>query len=363
VDDARPLNLDDYERRARECLSRAVYDYYAGGAEDEQALAANRAAWRRWRLHYRVLAGVRDRELSTTVLGRRVASPVMIAPTAFQQMACPEGELATARAARKAETLFILSSLSNVAMEDVFAEAGDARWFQLYVYRDRALTADLIGRAEAAGAQALVLTVDSPILGRRERDARNGFRLPPGMVVANAFAAGKGDFPEVTGSGLAAYVAEHFDPALSWEHLDWICARTALPVVVKGVCRPDDAVRALEHGARAVAVSNHGGRQLDAAPPTAEVLPRVAAAVGGRGEVYVDGGIRRGGDIVKALALGARAVMLGRPVLWGLAARGEAGVRDVLAMVERELADAMALCGCSRPGEVDARLLGPEAPG
>lgn len=358
-----PLNLDDYERRARACLSRDVYDYYAGGAEDERALAGNRSAWRRWRLHYRVLAGVRDRDLATTVLGRRVASPVMVAPTAFQQMACPDGELATARAARKAGALFILSSLSNVAMEDVFAAAGDPRWFQLYVYRDRALTADLVARAEAAGAQALVLTVDSPILGRRERDVRNGFRLPPGMVVANAFAAGKGDFPEVTGSGLAAYVAEHFDPGLSWEHLDWICARTSLPVVVKGVCRPDDAVRAVEHGARAVTVSNHGGRQLDAAPATAEVLPHIAEAVGSRGEVYVDGGIRRGGDVIKALALGARAVMLGRPVLWGLAAGGEAGVSDVLDILGREFADALALCGCSRPGEIDARLLGPDAPG
>ena len=361
VDEFAAVNLDEYEEAARKELPRAVYDYYAGGAEDEIALADNRSAWARVKLRFRVLAGVGDRDLRTRVLGRDASSPLVVAPTAFQQMACPEGELATARAARGAGAAFALSSLSNVPMEEVFAEAGDPRWFQLYVYRDRELTRDLVARAEAAGAQALMLTVDSPILGRRERDVRNGFQLPPGLVIANAFAAGKGAFPDVSGSGLAAYVARQFDPTLSWDHLDWICGVTSLPVMVKGICRGDDALLAVEHGARAVIVSNHGGRQLDGAPATAEVLPEVAAMVGERAEVYVDGGIRRGGDVVKAIALGARAVLLGRPVLWGLAVGGEAGVAGVLRMLEAELADAMALCGCTRIADIDAGLLA--APG
>ncbi|MGH8225675.1 MAG: alpha-hydroxy acid oxidase [Gammaproteobacteria bacterium] len=353
------LNLRDYERTAEACLPRPAYDYYAGGALDEITLAENRNAWSRMKLHYRVLAGVGERQIATTVLGRPVSMPILVAPTAFQRMACEAGETATARATKRAQTLYILSCLSNTDMETVFAEADSPKWFQLYVYKDRELTRSLIERAEAAGAEALVLTVDSIILGTRERDVRNGFQLPQGLSVKNVAAAGKGKFPEVQGSGLAAYVNTHFDSALSWDYLDWLCANTSLPVVVKGLCRGDDARRCVEHGARAVIVSNHGGRQLDTCPATAEVLPHVVAALDGACEVYVDGGIRRGSDVLKALALGARAVLLGRPILWGLAAAGEEGALAVLELLRREFSDAMALVGCTTLADIGPELLNP----
>lgn len=353
------LNLDDYEVAARDVLPISIFDYYAGGAQDEFTLAENRAAWSRLKLHYRVLTGSADCRAQTSVLHQPVSMPILIGPTALQKMANAQGELASARAAREARTGFVLSSLSTVPMEEVFAQAAQPRWFQLYVYRDEALTLDLLARAEAAGAHALVFTVDSPILGRRERDVRNGFQLPDGLVIANAFGAGKGSFPQVRGSGLAAYVARHFDPSLSWAHLERICAATRLPVVIKGVCRADDARRALEHGVQGIIVSNHGGRQLDTAPATAQVLGSVVEAVAGGCEVYVDGGIRRGTDVLKALALGARAVLLGRPVLWGLACGGEAGVAAVLELLRREFLDAMALAGCASIEAIGRELLGP----
>ena len=277
--------------------------------------------------------------------------------------------MATARAAKKAGTLFILSSLSNTAMEKVFspsqgygvtgAEAGSPKWFQLYVYKDREITRELVQRAEAAGAEAIVLTVDAPGLGTRERDVRNSFRLPDGLTVENLAPLGKGTMPVVEGSGLAAYVRENFKSDLGFDDLDWLCGCTKLPVVVKGVCRGDDARRAAEHGAKAVVVSNHGGRQLDTAPATSEVLPYVVEAVGDRCEVYVDGGIRRGSDVLKAIALGAKAVLVGRPILWGLTVNGEQGAAHVLEILRRELDEAMLLCGCTRLEDVGDSLLRP----
>ncbi len=353
------LNVYDYERVAETRLPKPAFDYYAGGALDEITLAENRNAWARMRLHYRVLAGVGERETTTTVLGQTVSMPILVAPTAFHCLACEAGEPAAARAAKRAQTLYILSCLSNTDMETVFAQADSPKWFQLYVYKDRELTRSLIARAEAAGAEALVLTVDSIILGNRERDARNGFQLPPELSVKNVAVAGKGKFPEVQGSGLAAYVNTHFDNSLSWDYLDWLCANTRLPVVVKGVCRGDDARRCVEHGARAVIVSNHGGRQLDTCPATAEVLPHVIAALDGACEAYVDGGIRRGSDVLKALALGARAVLLGRPILWGLAVAGEEGALEVLQLLRQELSDAMALAGCTTLADIGPEILSP----
>jgi 4-hydroxymandelate oxidase len=251
-----------------------------------------------------------------------------------------------------AETWFILSSLSNTAMEAVFAEAGSPRWFQLYAYKDRAITLDLVKRAEAAGAEAIVLTVDAPGLGTRERDARNSFRLPDGLAVENLAPLGKGQMPEVRGSGLAAYVRDNFKSDLGFDDLDWLCGSTRLPVVVKGICRGDDARRVAEHGGKAIVVSNHGGRQLDTAPATCEVLPHVVEAVGDSCEVYVDGGIRRGSDVLKAIALGARAVLVGRPILWGLCVEGEQGALDVLQILRRELDEAMLLCGCTKLSDI-----------
>ena len=319
------INVADYARVARGKLPKDWSDYYEGGALDEITLRDNTAGWERLKLYYRVLAGVGTRDLSTTVFGQSITMPIVVAPTAFHKLACEAGEIATAKAAKAAGTLFILSSLSNTAMESVFAEAASPRWFQLYIYNDREITRELVMRAEAAGAEAIVLTVDAPGLGTRERDTRNRFRLPDGLAVENLSPLGKGHIPEVPGSGLAAYVHANFKADLGFDDLDWLCASTRLPVVVKGVCRGEDGRRAAEHGAKAVVVSNHGGRQLDTAPATCDVLPHVVEAVGDRCEIYVDGGIRRGSDVLKAIALGARAVLIGRPILWGLCVSGEEG--------------------------------------
>jgi 4-hydroxymandelate oxidase len=353
------LNVADYSRAAWAKMPTDVFDYYEGGALDEITLRENTAGWERLKLYYRVLAGVGPRDMRTTVLGQPVSMPIMVAPTAFHKLACEGGESAMARAAKMAKTLFILSSLSNTAMESVFAEAGSPRWFQLYIYKDRGITLELVKRAEAAGAEAIVLTVDAPSLGTRHRDTHNNFQLPDGLSVENLAPVGKGNFPEVKGSGLAAYVRSNFKEDLGFDDLDWLCHSTRLPVVVKGVCRSDDARRAAEHGAKALVVSNHGGRQLDTAPATCEVLPYVVDAAGDLCEIYVDSGIRRGSDVLKAIALGARAVLVGRPVLWGLCVGGEQGATQVLEILRRELDEAMLLSGCTKLSDIDRSLLRP----
>ncbi|MEY2439058.1 MAG: 4-hydroxymandelate oxidase [Verrucomicrobiota bacterium] len=354
------LSVADYAREARGKLSKNVFDYYEGGALDEITLRESTAGWEQLKLYYRVLAGVGPRDMTTTILGQPISMPIIVAPTAFHKLACEEGEIAAAKAAKTAKTLFILSSLSNTAMEAVFREAGSPRWFQLYIYKDREITRELVKRAEAAGAEAIVLTVDAPGLGTRERDARNRFGLPLGLAVENLAPLGKGDLPEVQGSGLAAYVRANFKADLGFDDLDWLCHSTRLPVVVKGVCRGDDARRAAEHGAKGVVVSNHGGRQLDTAPATCEVLSHVADAVGDHCETYVDGGIRRGSDVLKAIALGARAVLVGRPILWGLCVAGEQGAAEILEILRRELDEAMLLCGCSKLDDIGRWLLRPD---
>jgi 4-hydroxymandelate oxidase len=353
------ISVADYARAARGKLSKDVCDYFEGGALDEITLRENTAGWERLKLYYRILARVGKRDMTTTVLGHSISMPIVVAPMAFHKLACEAGEIATARAAKTAGTLFILSSLSNTAMEAVFAEAGSPRWFQLYIYKDRAITLDLVQRAEAAGAEAIVLTVDAPGLGTRERDSRNSFRLPDGLAVENLAPLGKGQMPEVSGSGLAAYVRDNFKADLGFDDLDWLCGSTRLPVVVKGVCRGDDARQAAEHGAKAVVVSNHGGRQLDTAPATCEALPHVVEAAGDLCEIYVDGGIRRGSDVLKAIALGARAVLVGRPILWGLCVAGEQGALQVLDILRRELDEAMLLCGCTKLSDIGPWLLAP----
>ncbi len=352
-----PLNLAAFESAARECLPRMVYDYFAGGALDEITLRANREAYDDIALRYRVLVDVGRRSLRTDVLGREFETPVLFAPTAFHRLACEDGELATVRAAKTLGTLMVLSSLSTVPMEQVIAQYEHV-WFQLYVYRDRGLTRELVARAEAAGAGAIVLTVDAQIWGRRERDVRNQFHLPDGINVANALPGGFGDMPEREGdSGLAAYVNSLFDPALDWEDVVWLKSLTKLPVLLKGIVHPDDARLAVEHGADGVMVSNHGGRQLDTACATIHALPDVVAAVEGQVPVFVDGGIRRGTDVIKALAYGASAVLVGRPVLWGLAVGGSAGIVAAIRSLHTELDVALALCGATEPARVTRGLL------
>lgn len=352
------VNLFDYESVARERLDRNAFDYYFHGANDEVTLGENRAAFDRIPLRYKVLADLRDRELSTTVLGHEITLPVVAAPTAFHKLAHPEGEIATVTALGTAGTVMILSTLSTVAMEDVLTAARGPVFFQLYIYKDRDLTRDLVARAEAAGCSAIVLTVDAPVFGKREPDIRNRFQLPDGIQIENAAPAGYGGFPDdQDGSGLTSYVNSLMDPSISWADLEWLAGATHLPVVVKGVVRGDDATRSIDHGASAIVVSNHGGRQLDTSPATIDALAEVVAAVDGRVEVLMDGGVRRGTDVVKAIAMGARAVLLGRPILWGLAVNGEHGVSRIIEIMRSELDTAMALCGVSAVGEIDSDLL------
>lgn len=356
---ADPVSLLDFEAIARENLTPEAYDYYAGGAQDEVTLRGNRSAFDRISLAYRVLVDVSHRDLTTTVLDQTVSMPVLVAPTAFHRLATPEGELATARAAGAAGTVMILSTLSTSRIEDVVAAASGPVWFQLYVYKDRGATEALVRRAEAAGCGALVLTVDTPLIGRRERDVRNRFALPPGLSVANLLADGYGEvLAAPADSGLAAYVATFLDPSLTWKDVAWLRSITELPILVKGIVRPDDALRAAEAGAAGIVVSNHGGRQLDTAPATIDVLPEIADALQGSGlEVLMDGGVRRGTDVIKAVALGARAVLIGRPILWGLAAAGEAGAVQVLQMLRAEVDLTMALAGTPAVADISRDLV------
>jgi 4-hydroxymandelate oxidase len=340
------INLFELETKARELLPQAAYDYYASGANDEITLRENRVAYERITLLPRMLVDVSKRHMGTTALGEPVSMPILIAPTAFQGLAHPEGEVATVKAAGAAKTLMTLSTLSTFSIEDVMAVATGPVWFQLYVLKDRAISASLVKRAEVAGCKAIVLTVDAPLLGRRERYVRNQFKLPDDLPVKNLLLAGLREFPDGTsGCGLAPYIASLLDSALTWKDIEWLTGITKLPLLVKGILRSDDALLAVKHGASGVIVSNHGARQLDTTPATISVLPEIIDAVGGKIEVYVDGGIRRGTDVLKALACGARAVFIGRPVLWGLACGGQGGVRYVLEMLRQEFDLAMALSG------------------
>jgi 4-hydroxymandelate oxidase len=353
----RPLSLLDYERLATERLPRMAYDYFAAGADDEITLRRNREAFEHVSLRPRVLRGVGTPDVSTTILGRRHALPVLVAPTAFAMLAHPDGELAIARACGVGSVTQVVSTLSTYGLEAVAEASTGPRWFQVYVFRDRAVTRALVERAAAAGYEALVLTVDAPVLGSREADVRNQFALPDGVYPANLLTAEERAVWAAEGSGLARYFAEHMDAALTWDDVDWLRSVSPLPVLVKGILRGDDAKLAVEHGAAGVIVSNHGGRQLDGAPAAIEVVREVADAVDGRADVLLDGGVRRGTDVVKALASGAGAVLIGRPVLWGLAVDGEAGVLHVLEILRDELRRAMALCGCRSVAEIRPDLL------
>lgn len=356
-DDFAFLNLAEIEAAARERLTTLAYEYYVGGANDEITVRENRSAFEQIALRYRVLVDVRQRSACTTVLGTRVSFPVLIAPTAFQRLACDEGEVAMARAAAAAGTIMIMSTASTCPIDEVGAVGGQL-WFQLYVYTDRGLTRSLVERAEACGMKAIVLTVDAPVLGRRERDLRNRFHLPPGIGLANVPSSGSVPMPTAHGeSGLATHFASGIDAGLTWRDVEWLRSITRLPVLLKGIVRGDDAARAVEHGAAGVIVSNHGGRQLDTAIPSIRALPDVVEAVAGRAEVLLDGGVRRGTDVMKAIALGARAVLVGRPVVWGLAAGGEAGARRVLELLHAEVDLAMALCGCTAVTEITRDLV------
>ncbi|MEV7289390.1 aminotransferase class I/II-fold pyridoxal phosphate-dependent enzyme [Streptomyces sp. NPDC093252] len=343
-----PLTLPDYAALARHRMEPDVRDFVDGGAGDERTLAANTAAFDRVRLRPRVLAGVARPGLGTRILGRDWSAPIAVAPLAYHTLVHPDGEVATAAAAGAAGVPLVVSTFAGRTFEDIAQAASAPLWLQLYCFRDRGVTRALIERAERAGFEALVLTVDAPLLGRRLRDLRNGFRLPPGIVPAN-LTAGPG------AAGFASpgdHARAEFDTALDWTVVEWVRSVSPLPLLLKGVLTADDARRAVRAGVDGIVVSNHGGRQLDGAPATLDVLPAIAAETAGRCALLLDGGVRRGGDVLAALALGADAVLLGRPVLHGLAAAGREGVADVLGIVTGELAEAMTLTGC--PGVADA---------
>jgi isopentenyl diphosphate isomerase/L-lactate dehydrogenase-like FMN-dependent dehydrogenase len=332
------VNLLDYERAAAERIPEGPLAYFTGGAMDERTLRDNRAAFERRRIIPRVMTDVAEVDTSVEILGRRWPMPIFVAPTALQRMAHPDGEMASAHAAARRGITFGLSSSASTDMADV-AEAGGPRWYQVYLLEDPGARRAMIERAVSLGYEALVMTVDLQRLGRRERDVRVGFRIPEGVGLPNiARAAGVGDEE-------AASVA--FVSRLTWDDLEWL-AGFGVPVIVKGVLHPDDARLAIEHGAAAIDVSNHGGRQLDAAIASLDALPAVVEAVDGRVPVLMDGGVRRGPDALIALALGATAVGIGRPVIWGLAVDGEAGAGRVLDIISAELEQAMALAGVPR---------------
>lgn len=327
-----PVNIGDLERHAEANLEPGVFGYFAGGAADELTLGENVAAFRRIRLRPRVLVDVSQVDTSTNVLGLPLAMPVVVAPVAFQRLVSPDGEPGTARAAEKAGSIFTLSTIASARPREV--TAGN-RWMQVYVFRDRGITRAIVDEAVENGYKALVLTVDAPRAGRRERDRRTGFALPADL---GAPAIGHR-------SMTIAEVFDLVDASLTWDDLAELVSSSPLPVLVKGVHAVEDALLAVEHGAAGVVVSNHGGRQLDGVPATIEMLPPIADALGGRTTLLMDGGIRRGTDVLKAVALGADAVLAGRAVLWGLAYGGEAGAELALRILHEEISVGMALLG------------------
>jgi len=352
------LSLRELELEARKRLDPAVYDFVAGGAEDEVTLRANDVAFGRIGLLPRVLCGKGTPDLAISLLGRPATMPVLIAPTAFHRLAHPDGECATARAAAAAGVIMIASMASTVAIEQVAAAAREkaagaepSLWFQLYIQPDLGFTETIIRRAEVAGCNTIAVSVDSPTFGRRERDERNGFHdLPPGLWCENM----RGPIAEDKTVRPRNIV---FSSDVSWQHIEWLRRTTELKIVLKGVMHPADARLAVEAGVDALIISNHGGRQLDTVPAAVELLPAIRDAVAGRVPLVIDGGIRRGTDIVKALALGAAAVAIGRPIFWGLAVAGEEGVTQVLEMLRSELVRALTLCGCGSPCDVSPDLL------
>ena len=349
------VNVFDYEDLARQRLSQSAFDYIAGGAEDEVTLRRNRDAFERIELRPRALVDVSNVELSTTVLGREIELPVLLAPVALSRFAHPDGEVGSARSAAEAGTIFALSTMASATIEQVAAASHGPKWFQLYVHPDRDVAKRLVQRAEGAGYLAICLTVDVPRLGRRERDLRNRLDFPPDVVYRNFI--GEVDVKTASAqsgySALAASADVLIDPSLTWDVIDWLRSFCSLPVLVKGIMTAEDARLAVDKGVAGIVVSNHGGRQLDGAPSTIDVLPEIVDAVDGRCEVLLDGGIRRGTDIVKALCMGAQAVLVGRAYAYGLGAGGGAGVARAIQILRADLIRTLKLLGCPSTAQLD----------
>jgi L-lactate dehydrogenase (cytochrome) len=373
-------SVEDLRRIARRRLPRGVFDYIDGGAEDERTLANNSAAYGRIEFRPRVLREVGDVDPSTTLLGRPLPYPLVLAPTGYTRVADPQGELAVARAAERAGLPYSLSTMATRSIEDVAAVSNGPKWFQVYTFRDRGLVKELIGRAADAGYEAIMPTVDLAVLGQRDRDVRRGFTMPPKLglgtlvdgalhpgwtwafarsepiVFANVARRGVGDGSS-TAVSMAAYASMKFDPNLSWRDIEWMRSIWHGSMIIKGIQCVEDAVLAAEHGVEAIALSNHGGRQLDSAPTPVDLIAPVLDAVGDRLEIICDGGVRRGSDIVKAVALGARACMAGRAYLYALGAAGELGVDRVLDMLKSDVRRTMALVGARTVAELTPDLV------
>jgi len=373
------VNVADLRLKARRKLPKVVFDFLDGGASDEVTLAANTADLASLTLRPRVMVDVARRELAMTLFGEPIALPLVLAPVGLTSMFCPEGEIHAARAAAAAGIPYCLSNNAGHSIEEVRAATGKAFWFQLYVLKDRGLTRSLVERAKAAGCSVLIVTVDLAAHGRRERDARNGFMIPPRITAANALEMltrpgwlyhclrGKpltfANYKTGAEGGflnLARFIAEQFDPSVTWKDIAWLKSIFGGPVVVKGILTGDDARLAIANGADGISVSNHGGRQLDAVPSPIAVLPEVVEAVAGRIPVLLDGGVRRGADIIRARALGASAVMIGRAFIYGLAAEGPSGAARVIEMLRTELDNTLALLGVPSVERIDRSVLARE---
>ncbi|XP_056162828.1 peroxisomal (S)-2-hydroxyacid oxidase GLO4-like isoform X3 [Syzygium oleosum] len=339
-----PVNVNEYQELARQALPKMYYDFFAGGAEDQYTLKENVEAFRRITFRPRILIDVSKISLSTTILGYNVAAPIMIAPTALHKLAHPEGEVATARAAAACNVIMILSYMSMCTVEEVASSCDAIRLFQIYVYKRRDITARLVQRAERSGYKAIVLTVDVPRLGRREADIKNKMVVPQ---LKNFEGLLSTQVVSDEGSNVQAFADSTLDASSTWKDIGWLRSITKLPILIKGVLTHEDAIKAVEAGAAGIIVSNHGARQLDYSPATISVLEEVVHAVKGKVPVFVDGGVRQGSDVFKALALGAQAVLIGRPVVYGLAAKGETRVRSVTQRLKDELELTMALSGCT----------------
>jgi len=376
----RAVTIDDLRRLARRRLPRAVYDFIEGGSGDELTVTRNRAAFERLLFEPRVLVDVSKRDQSAVVLGERVETPVILSPTGMAGLSWPKGEVAAARGAHDAGTIYTLSTHSSCSIEEVAAGAPGPLWFQLYVWQNRDLTRSFVDRARAAGYRALLLTVDVQVVSRRERDLRNGFTIPPRVTLRNvvdtlrrvgwvrrvlmgqprltlANLVGAPGAPRTDIVTLAGVANRQVDASIAWADLAWFRSLWSGPLLLKGVMTVADARKALEHGVDGLVVSNHGGRQLDGTRATIEALPEIADAVGHRMEVLLDGGVRRGADVVRALALGAKAVMVGRPYLYGLASGGQGGVRRALEIFTREIDHVLALSGVPRVADLEPSLV------
>ena len=338
-----PINVFEYEMLAKERMNPVYWDFYAGGSDDEVTMRANQADFARIRLRPRTLVDVTQCDTSTSVLGRPIRMPILVAPTSLHCLAHPQGECATAQGAGKAGTLMIASTDATRPLEEIARAANGPLWFQLYIYHSLEVARAMVRRAETAGYQAIVLTVDLPVVGNRERSRRHKMPMPPPPLIEANFVGVEEDSQEQV--------------PVTWETVDWLRSITSLPILIKGILTAEDALLALEHGVSGIIVSNHGGRQLDGVVTSIEALPEIVEAVAGRCEIYMDGGIRRGADIIKALALGARAVLVGRPILWGLAVDGASGVQQVLEILHTELERAMKLAGCPTLASINRALV------